>query len=47
VLTEYPAKRRFQATGFPFSSMHDRWVQTNPRKIDRPAIIRTPLDAAW
>jgi maleylacetate reductase len=28
-------------------SMHDRWVHTNPRKIDRPAVVRTLLDAAW
>lgn len=28
-------------------SMHDRWVHTNPRKIDGPAIVRTLLDAAY
>jgi maleylacetate reductase len=28
-------------------SMHDRWVHTNPRKIDGPVVIRTLLDAAW
>jgi maleylacetate reductase len=28
-------------------SMHDRWVHTNPHKIDGPAVIRTVLDAAW
>ena len=28
-------------------SMHDRWVHTNPRKINGPVIIRTLLDAAW
>ena len=28
-------------------SMHDRWVHTNPRKIDGPAVIRGLLDAAW
>ena len=28
-------------------SMHDRWIHTNPRKIDGPATIRTLLDAAW
>jgi maleylacetate reductase len=28
-------------------SMHDRWIHTNPRKIDRPAMIRLLLDAAW
>jgi maleylacetate reductase len=29
------------------NSMHDRWVHTNPRKIDGAAVIRTLLDAAW
>ncbi len=28
-------------------SMHDRWVHTNPRTIDGPAVVRTLLDAAW
>ena len=28
-------------------SMHDRWVHTNPRKIDGPATVRQLLDAAW
>ncbi len=28
-------------------SMHDRWVPTNPRKIDGPATVRMLLDAAW
>ena len=28
-------------------SMHDRWIHTNPRKIDGPATVRTLLDAAW
>jgi maleylacetate reductase len=28
-------------------SMHDRWIHTNPRKIDGPATIRSLLDAAW
>lgn len=28
-------------------SMHDRWVHTNPRKIDGPAVVRALLDAAW
>jgi maleylacetate reductase len=28
-------------------SMHDRWIHTNPRKIEGPAVIRTLLDAAW
>ncbi len=26
--------------------MYDRWIHINPRKIDGPAVIRTPLDAA-
>jgi maleylacetate reductase len=29
------------------NSMHDRWIHTNPRKIDGPEIISTLLDAAW
>jgi maleylacetate reductase len=29
------------------NSMHDRWIHTNPRKIDGPAVIRVLLDAAW
>jgi maleylacetate reductase len=28
-------------------SMHDRWVHTNPRKIDGPQTVRALLDAAW
>ena len=28
-------------------SMHDRWIHTNARKIDGPAIVREILDAAW
>jgi maleylacetate reductase len=28
-------------------SMHDRWVHTNPRRIDGPAAVRLLLDAAW
>ncbi len=28
-------------------SMHDRWIHTNPRKIDGPAVVRQLLDAAW
>jgi maleylacetate reductase len=28
-------------------SMHDRWVHTNPRKIDGPVAVRALLDAAW
>ena len=29
------------------NSMHDRWVHTNPRKIDGPATVRMLLEAAW
>ncbi len=28
-------------------SMHDRWVHTNPRRIEGPAAVRRLLDAAW
>jgi len=28
-------------------SMHDRWIHTNPRKIEGPATVRMLLDAAW
>ena len=28
-------------------SMHDRWIHTNPRKIDGPRVVREILDAAW
>jgi maleylacetate reductase len=28
-------------------SMHDRWIRTNPRKIDGPPAVRELLDAAW
>ncbi|HTQ34542.1 MAG TPA: iron-containing alcohol dehydrogenase [Stellaceae bacterium] len=28
-------------------SMHDRWIHTNPRKIDGPPLVREILDAAW
>lgn len=29
------------------NSMHDRWIHTNPHKIDGPAVVRSLLDAAW
>lgn len=29
------------------NSMHDRWIHTNPRKIEGPAVVRGLLDAAW
>ena len=28
-------------------SMHDRWIHTNPRSIEGPAVVRQLLDAAW
>ena len=28
-------------------SMHDRWLPTNPRKIDGPATVKTLLEQAW
>jgi maleylacetate reductase len=28
-------------------SMHDRWIHTNPRKIEGPAVVREILNAAW
>ncbi|WP_428485035.1 iron-containing alcohol dehydrogenase [Rhodopila sp.] len=28
-------------------SMHDRWVHTNPRKIDGPPAVRALLEVAW
>ncbi len=28
-------------------SMHDRWVHTNPRRIEGPGTVRRLLDAAW
>ncbi len=28
-------------------SMHDRWIHTNPRRIDGPPVVRELLDAAW
>ncbi len=28
-------------------SMHDRWVRTNPKKIEGPPTVRKLLDAAW
>src|SRR5437763_5671978 len=28
-------------------SLHGRWMHSNPRKIDGPAIVRQLLDAAW
>jgi len=36
-----------QLDGIAAGSMHDRWVHTNPRKIDGPSAVRGLLDAAW
>jgi maleylacetate reductase len=29
------------------NAMHDRWIHTNPRRIDGPPAVRALLDAAW
>lgn len=39
--------RQDQLDQIAVESMHDRWIHTNPRKIDGPATIRSLLDAAW
>jgi len=39
--------RRDQLDTIARESMHDRWVHTNPRKIDGPAVVRELLEAAW
>ena len=39
--------RREQLDQIAAESMHDRWIHTNPRKIDGPEEIRALLDAAW
>ena len=36
-----------QMDAVAMGSMHDRWVHTNPRKIEGPATVRMLLDAAW
>jgi maleylacetate reductase len=36
-----------QLDAIAVGSMHDRWVHTNPRKIDGPPAVRALLDAAW
>ncbi len=36
-----------QLDAIAVDSMHDRWVHTNPRKIDGPPAVRALLDAAW
>jgi maleylacetate reductase len=39
--------KREQMDRIAEESMHDRWVHTNPRKIDGPAAVRALLEAAW
>ena len=39
--------RADQMDAIAHQSMHDRWIHTNPRKIDGPPVVRTILDAAW
>jgi maleylacetate reductase len=39
--------KREQLDEIAAGSMHDRWVHTNPRKIDGPPAVRALLDAAW
>ncbi len=39
--------RADQMDAIAHQSMHDRWIHTNPRKIDGPQVVRTILDAAW
>ncbi len=41
------AVRQDQLDRIAEESMHDRWVHTNPRKIDGPATVRRLLEAAW
>ena len=36
-----------QLDSIAVGSVHDRWVHTNPRKIDGPPAVRALLDAAW
>ena len=36
-----------QLDAIAHGSMHDRWVHTNPRKIDGAPAVRALLDAAW
>jgi maleylacetate reductase len=39
--------KREQLDAIAEHAMHDRWVHTNPRKIDGPPTVRMLLDAAW
>jgi maleylacetate reductase len=38
---------RGQLDAIAQESMHDRWVHTNPRRIEGPAMVRELLEAAW
>jgi maleylacetate reductase len=38
---------RVQLDAIAQESMHDRWVHTNPRRIEGPAVVRELLEAAW
>jgi maleylacetate reductase len=29
------------------NAMHDRWIHTNPRKIEGPSVVRALLETAW
>lgn len=39
--------KREQLQEIARNSMHDRWIHTNPRKIDGPETIALLLEAAW
>jgi maleylacetate reductase len=39
--------RRDQLDEIARLSMHDRWIHTNPRPIDGPAVVRMLLEQAW
>lgn len=39
--------RRAQLGAIASGAMHDRWVHTNPRRIEGPETVRALLEAAW
>jgi len=39
--------REDQLDAIAKGSMHDRYIHTNPRKIEGPAVVRALLEAAW
>src|SRR5258708_3326984 len=39
--------RRDQLDEIARLAMHDRWIHTNPRRIDGPATVRMLLEQAW